>query len=90
MVKQGCKVKGRIKNKAQRSCKKPSKAEDSVWWIHSKRRKTGTEFHAPLLELPLQIIEKYRKLNKNGKMFVMSSCSKTKGNLKKIQHTSYH
>ena len=59
-------------------------AEDGVWWIHSKRRKTGTEFHVPLLELPLQIIEKYRGLNKDGKMFVMLSCSKTNGNLKKI------
>lgn len=60
------------------------KAEDGVWWIHSKRQKTGTDFHVPLLELPLQIIEKYRGLNKNGKMFVMLSCSKTNGNLKKI------
>ena len=59
-------------------------AEDGVWWIHSKRRKTGTEFHVPLLELPLQIIEKYRGLNKDGKMLVMLSCSKTNGNLKKI------
>lgn len=59
-------------------------AEDGAWWIHSKRRKTGTEFHVPLLELPLQIIEKYRGLNKDGKMFVMLSCSKTNGNLKKI------
>lgn len=59
-------------------------AEDGVWWIHSKRKKTGTEFHVPLLELPLQIIEKYRGLNKDGKMFVMLSCSKTNGNLKKI------
>lgn len=60
------------------------RAEDGVWWIHSKRQKTGTDFHVPLLELPLQIIEKYRGLNKNGKMFVMLSCSKTNGNLKKI------
>ena len=37
-----------------------------------------------MLELPLQIIEKYRGLNKDGKMFVMLSCSKTNGNLKKI------
>lgn len=44
-------------------------AEDGVWWIHSKRKKTGTEFHVPLLELPLQIIEKYRGLNKDGRMF---------------------
>ena len=66
------------------TCNNLVQAEDGVWWIHSKRRKTGTEFHVPLLELPLQIIEKYRGLNKDGKMFVMLSCSKTNGNLKKI------
>lgn len=59
-------------------------AEDGVWWIHTKRQKTGTECHIPLLDLPLKIIDKYRGLNKNGKMFVMLSCSKTNGNLKKI------
>ena len=59
-------------------------AEDGVWWIHTARQKTGTECHIPLLDLPLKIIEKYRGLNKNGKMFVMLSCSKTNGNLKKI------
>ena len=53
------------------TCNNLVQAEDGVWWIHSKRRKTGTEFHVPLLELPLQIIEKYRGLNKDGKMFVM-------------------
>ena len=66
------------------TCNNLVQAEDGVWWIHSKRRKTATEFHVPLLELPLQIIEKYRGLNKDGKMFVMLSCSKTNGNLKKI------
>ena len=66
------------------TCNNLVQAEDGVWWIHSKRRKTGTEFHVPLIELPLQIIEKYRGLNKDGKMFVMLSCSKTNGNLKKI------
>lgn len=59
-------------------------AEDGVWWIHTARQKTGTECHIPLLDLPLKLIEKYRGLNKNGKMFVMLSCSKTNGNLKKI------
>ena len=66
------------------TCNNLVQAEDGVWWIHSKRRKTGTEFHVPLLELPLQIIEKYRGLNKVGIMFVMLSCSNTNGNLKKI------
>ena len=37
-----------VKNLAQ--------AEDGTWWIHSARQKTGTPFHVPLLELPLELI----------------------------------
>ncbi len=61
-----------------------AKDADGMWWIHTKRQKTGSECHIPLLELPLQIIEKYRGLNDNGKLLVMLSCSKTNINLKKI------
>ena len=59
-------------------------AEDGIWWIHSARQKTGTPFHVPLLELPLELIEKYRGRTKNGRLFPMLSCSKTNINLKKI------
>ena len=59
-------------------------AEDGTWWIHSARQKTGTPFHVPLLELPLELIEKYRGITKNGRLFPMLSCSKTNINLKKI------
>ena len=38
-----------------------AQAEDGTWWIHSARQKTGTPFHVPLLELPLELIEKYRQ-----------------------------
>lgn len=59
-------------------------AEDGIWWIHTARQKTGTPCHIPLLELPLKLIDKYRGLGKNGKLFPMLSCSKTNINLKKI------
>jgi integrase len=36
-----------------------STAEDGVRWINLKRKKTGTPCHIPLLEIPLQLIEKY-------------------------------
>ena len=61
-----------------------SKAEDGIWWIHSARRKTGTPFHIPLLDLPLELIDKYRGIAPNGRLFPMLSCSKTNINLKKI------
>ena len=44
-----------------------AQAEDGTWWIHSARQKTGTPFHVPLLELPLELIEKYRGIAKNGR-----------------------
>ena len=61
-----------------------AQAEDGTWWIHSARQKTETPFHVPLLELPLELIEKYRGITKNGRLFPMLSCSKTNINLKKI------
>lgn len=59
------------------------KAEDGIWWIHSARRKTGTPFHIPLLDLPLELIAKYRGIAPNGRLFPMLSCSKTNINLKR-------
>lgn len=59
-------------------------AEDGVWWIHTARKKTGTLCHIPLMELPLQLIEKYRGISDKGRLFPMLSCSKTNINLKKI------
>ena len=59
-------------------------AEDGVRWVHLKRKKTGTPCHIPLLEIPLQLIEKYKGLAKEGKLFPMISCSKTNIYLKRI------
>ncbi|WP_298938961.1 site-specific integrase [uncultured Dysgonomonas sp.] len=59
-------------------------AEDGVRWVHLKRKKTGAPCHIPLLEIPLQLIEKYRGIAKDGKLFPMISCSKTNIYLKRI------
>lgn len=59
-------------------------AEDGVWWIHTARKKTGTPCHIPLMELPLQLIKKYKGISDKGRLFPMLSCSKTNINLKKI------
>jgi site-specific recombinase XerD len=61
-----------------------STAQDGVKWIHFNRKKTGTPCHIPVLELPLQLIEKYRRLAKDEKLFPMISCSKTNIYLKRI------
>jgi len=61
-----------------------AQAEDGVWWIHTQRQKTGNPCHIPLMELPLQLIDKYRGTAKDNKLFPMISCSKTNIYLKRI------
>ena len=60
------------------------RADDGVLWITTSRQKTGTPCHIPLLELPLQIIEKYKELTKDDKLLLMLSCGRLNINLKKI------
>lgn len=59
-------------------------AEDGVRWVHLKRKKTGAPCHIPLLKIPLQLIEKYKGIAKESKLFPMISCSKTNIYLKRI------
>lgn len=66
------------------TAKNISRAEDRVQWIHLNRKKTGAPCHIPLLEIPLQLIKKYRGIAKEGKLFPMISCSKTNIYLKRI------
>lgn len=61
-----------------------SLAEDGTWWIRSSRRKTGVEFEIPLLDLPLQIIEKYRDTAPDGKLLPIYSNSTMNLYLKRI------
>lgn len=72
-------------------------ADDGMWWIHSRRQKTKVEFHVPLLDLPVQIIEKYREQGEGNKLFRMLSATKTNFHLRKIaemcgieRHLTYH
>ena len=65
-----------VKNLAQ--------AEGGTWWIHNARQKTGTPFYVPLLELPLELIGKYRGIAKADRLFLMYSYSKTNIYLKRI------
>lgn len=60
------------------------KADDGVLWIKTSRQKTGTPCDIPLLDIPKQIIEKYRGTAKNGKLLPMLSCGRLNKNLKVI------
>lgn len=58
--------------------------DDGTVWIHSKRIKTGVEFHVPLLDLPIKLIDKYRGSTDGEHVFRMLSNTKTNLHLKKI------
>ncbi len=44
-------------------------ADDGSLWIEMKRKKTGTDFRVRLMEIPLQIIEKYRSERTGKRIF---------------------
>ncbi len=46
-----------------------TQAEDGTWWIHIRRQKTDTLSAVRLLDIPLQIIEKYRDQRTGDKVF---------------------
>lgn len=46
-------------------------AEDDVVWIKTFREKTGMDYEIPLLELPLQILERYRGTASDGRLLPM-------------------
>ena len=62
------------------------KAPDGILWIRTKRQKTGVPSNIPLMEIPAQIIEKYRGMGteETGKLLPMPSNSTLNGNLKII------
>ncbi len=59
-------------------------AEDGTVWIKSSRKKTKMEYEIPLLDLPLQIIEKYRGIAPDGRLLPMYSNSTLNLQLKRI------
>ena len=46
-----------------------TQADDGTWWIHIHRQKTDTLSSVRLLDIPLQIIEKYRSQRTGDKVF---------------------
>lgn len=48
-----------------------SLAEDGTWWIRSARQKTKVEFEIPLLDLPMQILKKYRDTASGDRLLPM-------------------
>ena len=60
------------------------KDEDGTMWIRTERQKTGTPEVVRLLELPLSIIEKYRGMAPDGKLFPMLTKESMNRHLKKM------
>lgn len=58
------------------------RASDGILWIETARQKTGTPCQIPLMEIPLQIIEKYKGLAPDSKLLPMLSCGRLNKNLK--------
>ncbi len=57
---------------------------DGNLWIITRRKKTNTESNIRLLEVPKRIIEKYRGLTRDNRVFPMPSNSSCNDKLKKI------
>lgn len=60
------------------------KEQNGSLWIKIKRQKTGSQCNIPLLDVPLQIMEKYKPERKGNKIFNMIALSCMNVNLKKI------
>jgi integrase len=59
-------------------------AEDGVVWIKTFREKTGIDYEIPLLEIPLQIIERYRGKASDGRLLPMFPNGELNRELKNI------
>ena len=72
------------------------KEADGSQWIVINRQKTGGESIIRLLDIPLQIIEKYRPKRKGDRLFNMVSSGSISRNLRKIEtlcstgHLQFH
>lgn len=63
------------------------KVADGTVWIKTTRKKTGTRFEVPLLELPQQILERYRDVAPDGKLLPMFGDRAMNEHLKYIART---
>jgi integrase len=58
--------------------------DDGSKWILADRQKTKTGFHVKLLNIPIQIIERYRGLAPDGKVFPTMSLGQVNVGLKRV------
>ncbi|KAA6311623.1 Tyrosine recombinase XerC, partial [termite gut metagenome] len=58
--------------------------EDGSRWISTDRQKTKTTFHVKLLNIPIQIMERYRGLAAGGNVFPPMSLGQVNVGLKKV------
>ncbi|KAA6319696.1 Tyrosine recombinase XerC [termite gut metagenome] len=58
--------------------------EDGSRWISTDRQKTKTTFHVKLLNIPIQIMERYRGLATGGNVFPPMSLGQVNVGLKKV------
>jgi integrase len=58
--------------------------EDGSLWISSDRQKTGTAFNVKLLPVPVQIMERYKGLAPDNKVFLTMSLNQVNVGLKKV------
>ena len=59
-------------------------AEDGEVWIKTARGKTGIDYEIPLMELPLQILERYKDTASKGRLLPMYDNRTTNKELKEI------
>ena len=59
-------------------------ADDGSLWISANRQKSHTEFNVKLLNIPIQIIEYYKGLASDGKVFPHMSLGQVNVGLKRI------
>jgi integrase len=60
------------------------KTDDGTSWLIINRQKTNTPSNVPLLDIPMRIIETYRGLATDNRVFPMITCSNTNSYLKEI------
>jgi site-specific recombinase XerD len=60
------------------------KSEDGMWWLNISRYKTDSICKIPLMEIPLQLIEKYSGTGSGNRVFPMKSNRAMNEQLKKI------
>ncbi|GHT12541.1 tyrosine recombinase [Bacteroidia bacterium] len=58
--------------------------EDGSRWISADRQKTKTGFHVKLLNIPIQIMERYKGLAPDGKVFPTMSLEQVNVGLKRV------